>query len=353
MNKIRGLIVFVLLAQLVLFSSCKEKENEIPSIEITSPDDGTVVMRGDEVTVKVATADEDGSVEEVRFYLGYEIVDTQYDSPYEYLWEVADTAIGDTDVRVVALDNVGGANSHSIIVTVDAPGGFNPDLSYGSVSDIDGNTYRTIQIGDQNWMAENLKVTQYADGSPIPMVADEAQWSMLGEADRAYCWYDNMNAYGDTTGALYSWPGAMNGATGPDEMTGMVQGVCPAGWHLPSDEEWKQLELELGMSQEMADKTEWRGSYEGGYLKELGFSHWNNPNSAGNNLSGFTALPGGYRSNSGTFYGLGQYAAFWTTDKKPGSSQIWFRALSFEKTSSYRYWVPGNRGASVRCVKDQ
>ena len=352
MRKLSGFIVIALLIQLVLLSSCKEKENEIPNIKITAPADGTYVMRGDKVTVKASAEDSDGSVKEVRFYLKYGIVETLYAPPYEYLWEVPDTTIGDTDVRVVALDNEGGANSHSITITVDAPGGFNPELSYGSMTDIDGNSYKTIRIGEQNWMAENLKVTHYADGSPIPMVADGAQWSMLGESDRAYCWYDNMSEYGDTTGALYSWPGAMNGASQPGEMTEMIQGVCPSGWHLPSDEEWKQLELELGMSQEMADKYEWRGTYQGGYLKELGFSHWDNPNSSGNNTSGFTALPGGYRSNSGAFYGMGIYAAFWSASRKTESSQIWFRALGFDKSSTYRYWVPGNRGASVRCVED-
>ena len=353
MKKISGFIVIALFVQITLISSCKEKENEVPSIEITAPDEGTVVMRGDQVNVKATAEDSDGSVTEVRFYLAYVIVDTVYEPPYEHIWEVSDTAIGDTDIRAVAIDNEGGAVSHSIIVVVDAPGGFNPDLSYGTMWDIDGNSYKTIEIADQNWMAENLKVTHYADGTPVPLVADEDQWSILGESDRAYCWYDDMSEYGDTTGALYSWPGAMNGATGPDEFTEAVQGVCPEGWHLPSDEEWKQLELSLGMSQEMADKWEWRGTYEGGKLKELGFSHWDNPNSAGTNSSGFTALPGGYRSNSGTFYGHGYYAAFWTASEKPESTNIWLRALNFEKTDVYRYWISGNRGASVRCVEDQ
>jgi len=353
MKKISGFIVVALLIQIVLISSCKEKENEIPSIEITAPDDGTVFMRGDQVTVKAHAEDSDGSIQEVRFYIEYIIIETVSAPPYEYFWQIPDSVIGDIDVRAVAIDNVGGANSHSITVVVDAPGGFNPDLSYGTMSDIDGNSYMTIEIADQKWMAENLKVTHNADGSPIPLVADEDQWSMLGESGRAYCWYDNMSEYGDTAGALYSWSGAMNGATGPDELTGLAQGVCPDGWHLPSDEEWKQLELSLGMSQEMADKTEWRGSYEGGKLKELGFSHWENPNSGGTNFSGFTALPGGYRSNSGTFYGFRQYAAFWTASEKTGSTNIWFRALNYEKSHVYRYWIQGNRGASVRCVEDQ
>ena len=236
---------------------------------------------------------------------------------------------------------------------MDAPGGFNPDLSYGTVSDFDGNSYRTIQIGGQNWMAENLKVSHYADGTPILLVADKTQWSVLGEGDRAYCWYNNMTEYADTTGALYSWPGAMNGASGSNDSSTVVQGVCPDGWHIPSDQDWKELEMELGMSQEVADKYDWRGTYEGGNLKEIGFSHWHNPNKSADNSSGFTGLPGGFRSNTGTFYGIGEYATFWSASMKSGSTEIWYRALNFERTNVYRYSVSGNRGASVRCVEDK
>jgi uncharacterized protein (TIGR02145 family) len=144
----------------------------------------------------------------------------------------------------------------------------------------------------------------------------------------------------------------MNGAPGVTDSSDVVQGVCPDGWHLPSDQEWKELEVRLGMSQDIADKYEWRGTDEGGSLKELGFSHWDVPNAGGDNGSGFTALPGGFRSNTGTFYGMGQYATFWSASEKPGSATIWYRALHFEKANVYRYYVQGNRGASVRCVEN-
>ena len=352
MKKVSGYIFITLFIQVILFSSCKEKENESPTVKITTPADGTFVMRGDQLSIKAEAEDSDGQVETLKFYLKYVEVSALNKKPYEYLWTVPDTVIGAFEIRAVAIDNDGGATSSTITVTVDAPGGFNPDLTYGTVSDFDGNTYRTIQIGNQNWMAENLKVIHYADGSPVPLVSDQTQWTNLGESDRAYCWYDNMSEYADTTGGLYSWPGAMNGASGFGDSTEVVQGVCPDGWHLPSDGEWKELEMFLGMSQEVADKYEWRGTYEGGKLKELGFSHWNIPNLSGDNSSGFTSLPGGYRSYTGTFYGLGQYSAFWSSSQKAESTTIWFRALNFNKTNIYRYWVPGNRGASVRCVQD-
>lgn len=351
MKKVSAYILTALVLQFILLSSCKDKDNIAPSIEITAPEEGTMVMAGDMVTIR-AMADDDGFIQNVQFFLGYQNVETVSEPPYVHKFEVSDSIIGELAIRAVAVDNEGGVNSHSVTIIVDAPGGFNPNLTYGKLSDVDGNMYRTIKIGEQNWMAENLKVTKYADGSPIEFIDDDARWGMLGENDKAYCWYDNKSEYADTTGALYSWPAAMNGASGFLDTMTVVQGVCPDGWHLPSDEDWKVLETELGMSPEFADKYEWRGTYEGGELKEMGFSNWDVPNSSADNSTGFTGLPGGYRSNSGTFYGLNEFAAFWTSSQKEESSQIWFRALSYEKTNVYRYWVPGNRGASVRCVQD-
>jgi len=106
------------------------------------------------------------------------------------------------------------------------------------------------------------------------------------------------------------------------------------------------------MSQEAADGTEWRGTTEGGKLKELGFSHWENPNSGADNISGYTALSGGYRSHSGTFYGFGQYATFWSASEKSASSNSWYRVLHYETGQVYRYNVNKNQGLSVRCIED-
>jgi uncharacterized protein (TIGR02145 family) len=353
MKKVSGLVIIVLVVQFVVLSSCKEKENEVPNIEITAPEEGDVYMQGDQVTIKANADDPDGSIEMVKFYLQNQDVSDVSEAPYEYQLTLADSLLGDVNIRAVAVDNEGGAKSASITIVVDTPGGFNPDLNYGTIQDVDGNSYKTIEIGEQNWMAENLKVTHYADGTPVPLVAEDALWSSLGNSDRAYCWYDNKSEYADTTGVLYSWGGAMNGSASVNDTTARVQGVCPSGWHLPSDEEWKELEMELGMSQAVADKYEWRGTYQGGDLKEKGFSHWDNPNLGSTNSSGFTALSGGFRSNTGTYYGIGEYATFWSATEETGSSTIWYRALNFDKTQVYRYFVQGNRGVSVRCVEDR
>ncbi|MCK4749280.1 MAG: hypothetical protein KAT15_19640, partial [Bacteroidales bacterium] len=111
----------------------------------------------------------------------------------------------------------------------------------GYVIDIDGNSYKTVLIGTQTWMAENLKVSHFPDGGPIPLAEDQATWGDLTITDSAYCYYNYDIANREVYGALYSWPAAMNGVTSSDMNPSGVQGVCPAGWHLPSDDEWKEM----------------------------------------------------------------------------------------------------------------
>lgn len=353
MKKLSGLLVILITVQLLVLSSCEEKENETPKVEFTAPVEGDMVLQGDQITMKVSVDDPDGKIVEVWYYVEYQNVADLSEPPFEFEWTVPDSLYGEVNLRAVAFDNDGGSGADRIDVIVDAPGGFNPDLSYGTLTDYDGNIYKTIEIANQNWMAENLKVSHYADGTPVPFVSDDVAWSMMGETDRAYCWYNNLSEYGDTCGALYSWTGAMNGALAFSESTGAVQGVCPDGWHLPGDEEWKVLEMYLGMSQEAADKYDWRGTDEGAQLKERGFSNWEIPNVGADNTSGFTALPGGFRSNTGAFFGYGWYATFWSASDKIDSDSFWYRVLNYEKQGVYRYYSDGNQGLSVRCVEDQ
>ena len=223
--------------------------------------------------------------------------------------------------------------------------------SVPSVTDYDGIAYRTVTIGDQTWMAENLKVTHYSDGKAIPLVSDGAMWDALTFTDRAYCWYDNSTSFGDTYGALYTWPAAMNGAAGSATNPSGIQGVCPDGMHLPSDKEWKQLEMYLGMSQAEADDAGWRGTDEGGKLKETGTIHWYSPNTGATNASGFTALPGGVRGIDGSFGNVGYGAYLWTATEG-SSTHVWSRYLSDSYAVVYREDDFKNVGFSVRCIGD-
>jgi uncharacterized protein (TIGR02145 family) len=210
--------------------------------------------------------------------------------------------------------------------------------SVGTVTDIDGNTYRTVKIGNQWWMAENLKVTHYRNGDPLPNVTDGATWR--GLTTGAYCEYDNDVNSVATYGRLYNWYAVAD-----------IRNIAPPGWHVASDAEWKQLERYLGMSQAEADQTGWRGTDEGGKLKEGGTSHWISPNTGATNESGFTGLPGGYRYLGGLYYDIGVHAVFWSSTEN-GSSFAWCRNLGNAYSGVHRYDGGKEDGFSVRCVKD-
>jgi uncharacterized protein (TIGR02145 family) len=171
--------------------------------------------------------------------------------------------------------------------------------------DVDGNSYSTVLIGDQIWMSGNLGVTRYADGSPIPLVEDADQWDALDYNGMAYCWYDNdSSTYAADYGALYTWAAAMRGSASSSGIPSGVQGVCPDGWHLPSNNEWTILVDYLGGE-----------VVAGGKLKEAGTSHWADPNTDATNESGFNALPGGCRSAGGVFYSQ-VFNGYWITSTK-------------------------------------
>ncbi len=223
----------------------------------------------------------------------------------------------------------------------------------GKVGDYDGNSYYTVEIGEQVWMAENLKAIHFPDGTPVPLVEDKSVWAQLNQVPdaRAYCWYDNNDSVGAIYGALYTWHAALNGHASTDANPSGVQGICPNGWHMPSDAEWKQLEMHLGMSQEDADKQDERGTDEGGKLKEYGEEHWIG-NTLASNESGFSAIPGGGRDNDGTFGEIG-FEGLWWTATEMDERVSWFRQLSHHYAQVRRFYSEKEVGISIRCVKDE
>ncbi len=144
----------------------------------------------------------------------------------------------------------------------------------------------------------------------------------------------------------------MNGEASSFENPSGVQGVCPDNWHVPSDGEWKQMEMHLGMSKPVADAGDWRGSVEGGKLKEAGTSHWASPNEGATNLSGFTALPGGARYPSNGACGYIGYLAGWWNSSEYGDSNAWCRFVDNRYTTILRLNDSKEFGFSVRCVRD-
>lgn len=240
------------------------------------------------------------------------------------------------------VDNSGGTDIDDIVYLIAYvfQGGPDPDCESDcppTVTDYDGNVYQTVLIGDQCWMMENLKVTHYRNGNPIPYVIDGGQWSGLSTG--AYCEYGNNPANVETYGRLYNWFAVDDS-----------RGLAPEGWHVPNDEEWKQLEMYLGMSQAEADGSSWRGTDEGGKLKEDGTTHWNHPNTGATNESSFTALPGGYRT-TGSFFYMGSTTSFWSSTES-GTQIAWFRKLDYEYSQVARSADQKIFGLSVRCVRD-
>lgn len=210
-------------------------------------------------------------------------------------------------------------------------------VSDSTVTDIDGNMYKIIKIGNQWWMAENLKVIHYSNGEAIPNVTDNTEWINLSTA--AYCNYDNNSGNAATYGRLYNWY-AVNDS----------RNIAPAGWHVPTDEEWKELEKYLGMSQSDADNPGWRGTEEGGKMKEEGTTHWQSPNTGATNSSGFSALPSGYRRD-GNYYYMSYGADFWSSTEHD-SGYAWYRLLSYDRSDVGRNGNYKQGGFSVRCIRD-
>ncbi len=201
----------------------------------------------------------------------------------------------------------------------------------------DGKVYNSVQIGPQCWMAENLNIGTMIDGSSIQTNNDTIE---------KYC-YDNNTTNCNTYGGLYLWDEAMQYITTP-----RTQGVCPTGWHLPTDAEWQTMEMFLGMTQGQAEATGWRGTDEGGKLKETKTTHWTSPNTGATNTSGFTGLPGGYRTAYGTFWGPTQYDAttFWSSSEN--DSTAWLRHLHYKHVKVLRNVLSKANGYSIRCVLD-
>ena len=235
-------------------------------------------------------------------------------------------------VRAYATNNEGTGYGNQITFRT-APRSiiFNQAITYGSMTDQEGNNYRTLKIGDQTWMAENLRTKHYRDGSGIPNVTEPVTWA--GLITGGYCYYDNDTLNRQTYGALYNW------FVIDDERK-----ICPAGWHVSTDAEWTILENSLGGS-----------TYAGMKMKEISQIHWESPNIGATNESGFTALPGGarYWSFQNDFFNLEYFSLFWTSTEAHNDSQsAWFRSLSYNGVDVERDTWWKITGFSIRCVKD-
>jgi uncharacterized protein (TIGR02145 family) len=201
----------------------------------------------------------------------------------------------------------------------------------GTVSDIEGNTYKVVSIGKQAWMAENLKVSKYNDGTLIPYVSDRTQWKTLQTP--AWSYPVSNEKYNQKFGKLYTWYVV-------EANLKSNKNVCPTGWHVPSEADWKVLVDFLG-GEEVA----------GGKMKEVGTTTWNTPNVDANNTSLFTAISGGNRFFDGVDVNEGFSAGFWSSTSYD-TIKAWYRHLNDFEGKISRYVFEKNCGFSIRCVKD-
>lgn len=264
-------------------------------------------------------------------------------------------------LRAYATNSAGTGYGSDLQFTTESGIIFNPNLTYGSVTDIEGNIYRTINIGAQTWFAENLKTTKYNDNTTVPFVIDNIAWRASAPG---YCWYNNdASTYKANYGALYNWYAV-------DASSNGHKNLCPTSWHVPTNVEWTTLtdylinnsygyqgnRSEIGMS--MAATTGWITFPQAGTIGN---------DQASNNSSGFSVLPGGQRVEYGTYYYIGAVAYFWSaTEVNENKSFAWHRALSngegYVYCDSVHFYNPLHDtncgrihkvyGFSVRCLKD-
>jgi uncharacterized protein (TIGR02145 family) len=202
----------------------------------------------------------------------------------------------------------------------------------------DGTIYKTIAIGSQVWMAENLRYLPSVSGPGIGSITIPYYYVYGYDGTNV----DSAKAISNftTNGVLYNWPAAMAGAASSSTNQSGVQGVCPTGWHLPSDEEWTQLTDYLG-----------GGHVAGGKLKEVGTIQWNSPNTGATNTTGFSAFPGGYRSLDNNFDHLGSFG-YWYSATEYDAVSAWYRSMSYNYSGIGGAGFSKALGFSVRCVRN-
>jgi len=195
------------------------------------------------------------------------------------------------------------------------------------VTDIDGNVYETVRIANQVWMAENLRTTRLKDGTEINLITRNQEWNAsVGEA---LCWYNNDSSlFKVPYGALYNGYVANN------------ENICPAGWHIPDNDEWNELIAFLGDTE-----------IAGGKLKVEGLTQWHSPNTGADNSSLFSALPAGMRYFEGTFSSLSYFTAFWSFNEAENASN-YFVSLSYLDSKAILSTKSKNQGFSIRCIRN-
>lgn len=335
----------ILISTLFLFYSCEEKEGEeslddserISSfIKIIGPETGDEILQGELVKISVETSGNLTSLTEVTFFVNDVNVGASSESPYQFSWNTSEYSKGEYKLRASINDTSGQKTQDEITV----------NIIEASVTDIDNNTYKIIQLGERLWMAENLAVKRYNDGSEIPHGDSETIW--YGSNTPFYCWYNNDEAtYKEEYGALYNW------------YVVETEKICPLGWHVPTDVEWTELQEYL-----IKNGYNYDGSTVGNYIGKsmASTSGWKENFITGtighsqnlNNTSGFNAKPSGSRViRQVGFYRHGQTTAWWSSNSDDGSEYAYNRSLTSFQENLSRSNQSKQTGNCIRCIKDQ
>ena len=308
-----------------------------PYIAIIIPNGGESWQLGSSHTISWdSNVNGDVKIELYKASTSYRIIDTNTSNDGTFNWTIPTNydVYSSYKIKITSISNSsvnGNSNGYFEL----------RESQTGTVTDIDGNVYETIKIGDQWWMAENLKVTRYRNGDAIPYVSDWLQWRDLSTDAR--CAFENSENNANIYGYLYNWYAVKDS-----------RNIAPSGWRIPTDEDWKQLEMHLGMSQSQVDDNQWRGTNEGSKLAGNA-SLWKSSRVTSDpefGTSGFSALPGGYREDlNAQFVDLGSYAYFWTSTSSK-TYEAWNRGIRNIFLSVLRTDIHKRTGCSVRCVRE-
>ena len=223
------------------------------------------------------------------------------------------------------------------VLKINVSDGSTPTSGYGpNFKDVEGTVYKSVYIGNQLWQAENLRTTKFTDGTPVLMVENQTNWFKNFSSNTSQPMvsiYNNDLSLKQHQGVLYNWYVI-------DSLSNGNKKICPQGWHVPTDNDWKILEEYLGGSERA-----------GGKMKEVGSLNWVNPNTSATNESLFSALPSGYRLYNGNYSYMGNYGFYWSSTEN-GTSHAYFRYLYNESARIIKNSIYKSSGFSIRCIKD-
>jgi uncharacterized protein (TIGR02145 family) len=248
----------------------------------------------------------------------------------------------DYHVRAYATNSAGTAYGNEITFAT-----FGINIAGPNVTDIDGNTYQSVTNCGLTFTKQNLNVSKYTDGTPIPQVTDPTEWSNLTTG--AWCYSNNSTAIGSTYGKLYNWyavAGIFDAASSTNP--GLRKKLAPTGWHIPTDVEWSSF---INCLDPSADGGNNLPNIAGGKMKSTGTLLWQSPNTGATNSSGFTGLPGVIRSLNATFSFIGEGGSWWSSSEY-NITNAWGRYLTWDVADAYRGNDGKRGGLSVRCIKD-